>query len=92
MSYQSRINEEHTTGRPALPCIHCGFDDWHMGPVYQKDSRPQTRLATCGHCHIVEDAHHVDGEWLGAWLYAELPIPLYDFAEEHARILRERRE
>jgi hypothetical protein len=90
MTYQDRAEAETQTGHPCLPCPHCGHDAWAVERPWRKSKRDRPRLfpAQCGHCGVVETAHHVDGEWLGAYHYSKHPGSLRDFVQEHAAWLR----
>lgn len=86
-TYSDRVQIEAETGQPALPCSHCGHDAWSVEWRYRK--HPTMSSAVCGHCHILETAHHNDGSWLGMWRYSHHPGSLLEFVEEHAAYLRE---
>jgi len=90
-SYQDRVEAEAATGHPALPCPHCGYDEWCVERPYRKSKhdRPCLFPAVCGHCHILETAHHVDGEWMGMSQYSKFPGCLCDFVTSYATYLRE---
>lgn len=90
MTYRDRIEAETATGRPALPCAHCGYDAWAVERPWRKSKsdRPCLFPAVCGHCRIVETAHHVDGEWMGRHLESQSPAGLYAFVMERAECLR----
>jgi len=91
VTYRDRIEAETATGHPALPCAHCGHDAWAVERPWRKSKRDRTclRPAKCSHCGVVDTAHHVDGEWLGAYHYSKYPGSLFGFVEEHAAYLKE---
>lgn len=101
ISYQDRCEAETSTGHPALPCPRCGHDDWYVHRPYRKSKRdrPLLFVAECGHCHIVETAHHVDGGWLYMHQYSKIvakrdgstwpETSLREFVQEYAADLRE---
>ena len=91
-SYQDRLEAEAKTGHPAWPCPHCGYDLWCVERSWRtaKSDRPSCLFpAVCGHCGILEDAHHVDGNWMGQHSYSKSPANLCEFVTEHATVLRE---
>ena len=90
-SYRDRVEAEAVTGVPAWPCSRCGYDAWLVERHWRKSKadRPCLFPAVCGHCHILETAHHVDGEWMGMHMYSKSPASLYEFVTEHATYLRE---
>ena len=95
MTYRDRIEAETATGHPALPCPHCGYDDWYVHRPYRKSQhdRPLLFAAECLHCHVVDTAHHAHGNWMGQHSYSRYCGPLteslYEFVQEHAAFLRE---
>lgn len=95
MSYRDRQEAESATGHPAFPCPRCGHDDWAVERPWRKSKsdRPLLFPVVCSHCHTVETAHHVDGNWMGQHSYSRYCGPytesLYDFVQEHASYLRE---
>ena len=90
MTYRDRIEAETATGHPAWPCPHCGYDAWCVERPWRKSKSviPLIFPAVCGHCHILEDAHHVDGCWMGRHLESGSPASLYAFVMERAECLR----
>lgn len=94
-SYQDRAEAETMTWHPALPCPHCGHDVWGVERPWRmsKSDRPLLIPVVCRHCHVMETAHHVHGEWLGMYMYSRYCGPLTDsfseFVQEHAAYLRE---
>ena len=86
MTYQERIEAEAKTGYPCWPCPHCGRDSWSVERPFRKSKHDHPTLfpAVCNHCHVIETAHHVDGEWMGMWMYAGRPGSLYYFVQDHA--------
>ena len=88
--YFARCVEESETGRPAWPCPNCGHDEWTVTRPARKSKHDHPILfpATCGYCHILENAHHVDGGWLYMRRYSKHSGSLYQFVEEHAAYLR----
>lgn len=91
--YQDRVEAETATGTPAWPCPRCGYDAWAVERPWRKSRADQPRLLTavCGHCGVVDDAHHVDGEWLGAYRYSKFPGSLVELVASYAAYLREMR-
>jgi len=89
--YSDRLEAEVQEGYPAWPCPHCGHDAWCVERPHRRSKHDRTVLfpAVCGHCHIMETAHHVDGNWMGQHSYSKSPASLYDFVTEHAAWLRE---
>ena len=90
-SYRDRIEAETATGHPAWPCPRCGHDAWCVERPWRKSKADLPCLfpAVCGHCHVVETAHHIDGNWQGQHSYSKSPASLYAFVMEHAEWLRE---
>ena len=88
--HYARCVEESETGRPAWPCPNCGHDKWTVFPPFRRSKHhvPTLFSVTCGHCHALEDAHHVDGGWLYMHRYSKHPGSLCRFVEEHAAYLR----
>ena len=91
MTYRDRCEAEAATGHPAWPCPHCGHDVWAVERPWRKPESDHPCLfpAVCGHCHILEDAHHVDGNWMGQHMYSKSPASLCDFVREHSEWLKE---
>lgn len=90
-AYADRLQIEHETGQPALPCSHCGRDWWEVQRPWRrrKTDIPVMFPAICGHCHVIETAHHNDGSWLGMMRYSGYPGSFVNFVGEHAAYLRE---
>jgi hypothetical protein len=88
--YADRLEAEYVTGHPALPCFHCGYDAWAVERPYRKlkSDRPCLFPAVCGHCRVIETAHHNDGGWIGRHLQSGVPGGLLAFVKEHAEYLR----
>ena len=88
--YQDRLEAEAQAGIPALPCPVCGYDAWfrELPQHKSKSNRHLMVPVSCGRCHVMETAHHVDGEWLGAYRYSRYPGSLVEFVTEHAAYLR----
>lgn len=74
---------------PEWPCPYCGYERWR--PIFAY-GLPKDRLriapVECGHCHVVFDAHWVDGAWMGRRYEANWPGALADFVEMRAETLR----
>jgi len=77
---------KQNTHIPEWPCPYCGRSDWYA-PGYNERS---TRLRTvvCGYCHVIFDAHWVDGAWMGRMYEAKWPGSLADFVAMRAETLR----
>lgn len=96
MTYRDRIEAETATGHPAWPCPHCGYDAWAVERPWRKSKadRPCLFPATCGHCGVMETAHHVDGNWMGQHMYSRLTgmhiegQSLGAFVQDRAEFLR----
>jgi len=92
MTYHDRLEQEHATGYPAHPCPHCGYDGWAVESPYRKSKYVSASLfpAICEHCHVLENALHVDGFWMGRHAQSGYPGSLCRFVSEHAEYLRGR--
>ena len=90
MTYRDRIEAETATGHPAWPCPRCGHDAWCVERPRRKSKsdRPCLFPAVCGHCHVVDTAHHADGNWMGQHSYSKSPASLYAFVMDRAECLR----
>jgi hypothetical protein len=86
-----RFEAENLTGHPAWPCAHCGHDVWRVHQPWRraKTDFPCLFPAICGHCHIIETAHHNDGMWMGMHHYSKYPGGLSQFVAEHSEYLME---
>jgi len=76
---------------PEWPCPYCGHEDW-TAPFRPGRGLARLTPAVCNHCHVVFDAHWVDGCWMGRMVEAEWPGSLADFVEMKAEVLRGERE
>lgn len=90
-----RLEEEAKSGYPQWPCPHCGEDRWRVeGTIGRsKKESPVTFPVSCIYCGVIETAHHVDGEWMGAHDYAlrhklTSNQSLYDFVEYESKSMR----
>lgn len=72
---------------PEWPCPYCGYEAWN---AVVNPARGMERITpvVCGHCHVVFDAHWVDGCWMGRMKEADWPGGLTDFVEMKAEVLR----
>lgn len=70
--FQKALDDEYKLGIPSWPCPHCGHQMWNVHSPYRQSAKDIATMypATCGHCGVLETAHHVDGEWMGAHDYA----------------------
>lgn len=84
-TYRSRCQAELEHGVPRWPCPICGRGSWHV-LSFRKDL-PTASPVTCNHCHVLMDAHWIDGAWFGMHAYAKYPGSVAQFSEEHALYL-----